>query len=227
MKTNKPVLRLLALALLLSLTAALLSACGKKEVKIIADEAEIKAAAEELIGRSVLWNEIFYIEGMRPLEGGRITPSSYVEIDPAYLEEIGFGSIQEIRDYGAEIFSPAMTEMHGQTLFGSLKNEVGSLISSAACMDYEERVTGVQPYPVVNTAESPKKNGETPWGEHVAYRYDTMRVTYNLNHSATVELEVVGAEEKNLGLSDTLTVQLKKVEGVWYLDNSTFTKIDR
>ena len=226
MKMHKPAIRLISLLLLTAFAVTLLSACGKKEQRIILDEAEIKAAAQTLIQRSVLWNEIFYIEGMRPLEGGRSPSSRYREIDPAYLDEIGFASIGEIRAYGAEIFSPDMTRIHDETLFGSLMGTVG-LASSAACMDYEERVTGVSPYPVVNPAESPKRNGDTPWGEHVSYLYGTMRVVYNLNYRATVEITVVGNEEKNEGLTDTVTVQLKKIEGVWYLDNFTFTKIGR
>ena len=221
---NKLLRSFSALALLLLLVLSMLS-CG--EVKIVCDEGEILAAAENLIGRSVLWNEIFYIEGMRPLEGGRAPSDSYVEVDPAYLDEIGFSTVAEIKAYGKEIFSPDMMRSFEDTLFGGMKSDIGAIVSSAACMDYEEPVTGVKLYPVVNPAESPKRYGETPWGEHIEYIYSTMRVTYNLNYSATVELEIVGAEEKNLGMRDTLSVQLKKVEGVWYLDNLTVAKIDR
>ena len=220
-KTSK---HLYALILLVCLLLPFTS-CG--EVNIVASEQEILAAAQTLIEKSVLWNEIFYIDGMRPLQGGRSPSASYVEVDPSYLEEIGLYSVAEIKQYGAQIFSPDMMSSFEQTLFGSLRSDTGALISSAACMDYEERVTGVAMYTVVNTEESPKNYKGTPYGEHVEYLYDTMTVTYNKNYAATVEITVRGTEEKNLGLTDTVTVQLQKVGGVWYLDNLTVTKIKR
>ncbi len=200
-----------------------LLSCG--EVNIVAKEADILSAARELIGKSVLWNEIFYIDGMRPLEGGRSPSGSYVEVDPAYLEEIGMASVAEIKEYGRGIFSPDMMESFEETLFGSIKSDMGGIVSSAACMDYEEKVTGVKKYTVVNPEESPKSYNGTPYGEHIEYLYDTMRVTYNKNYAATVVITIRGTEEKNQGLTDTVSVQMKQIDGVWYLDNLTIAKI--
>lgn len=219
--TNK----IFASLLLLATALMALVSCG--EVNIVAKEEEILCAAEMLIKKSVLWNEIFYIDGMRPLEGGRSPSDSYVEVDPSYLQEIGMSSVAEIKEYGKEIFSPDMMKSFEDTLFGSIKSDTGSLISSAACMDYEEKVTGVLMYTVVNTKESPKSYNGVPYGEHIEYLYSTMRVTYNRNYAATVEITVRGAEEKNAGLTDTLSVQLEQVDGVWYLDNLTIAKIKK
>lgn len=213
MKTSK---RILALLLLLC-TVLLLFACVKKQKDIVHNEAEILAAAEEKIAASVLWNRLFFIEGLPVLEGGR-TSGNYREVDPAYLEEIGMSRVSEIISYGKTVYSASMMELFGETLFSPIKNDVGSVLSSAVCFDYTEKIDGKDQFlcVMVDPDESPRIGAS-----EVEYLFDTMRVEYNLNGRATVSLSV-----RRAGGSDvqSLRVQLLLENELWLLDGYTFVR---
>ena len=211
MKTIK---RLFVL-LLLSVTLLTLASCG--EVEIVHDEAEIMTAAEDLISRSVTWNHIFFIDGIPVLEGGR-EQGIYREADPSYLASFGMSKITDVITYGKTVFSSSMMQLFDETLFQSIKNEVGGVASSAVCYDFIEKKDGVSHFicVMVDPDESPRF-----YASEVVYHYETMQITYNLNYHATVTLTVSGVGE-NEGEERELRVNLLQENGVWYLDGYTF-----
>lgn len=200
------------LILLLYVSILLPFSCAEKDV--IHDEGEILTAAEDLISESVLWNRIFYIEGLLPLEGGR-TYGDYREVDPSYLAEIGTTSVAEIVAYGERIYSEAMMALFGETLFSAIKNGVGGVSSSAVCFDYTEKIDGADRFicVMVDPNESPRFHAPA-----LDYLFDTMQVEYNRNGRATVSVSVRRVEDRRLS---SIKVNLVLENGVWLLDSYT------
>lgn len=212
-------MRFKAAALLLAAAMLLcLLSCG--ELKETADEGEILSAAERLISESVLWNELFFIDGLPVLEGGRES-GNYREVDPAYLAGIGMSSLSEILEYGRTIYSADMMETMEATLFGSIRTDDGTIFSSAACFDFSEGSGEEETFLclMVNPSECPRFGGDT-----VTYRYDGMTVTYNLNRCATVLVTAEGSGE-NAGKTAQVRVNLVLEETKWKLDNYTFVSL--
>ncbi len=210
MKTLKSTVTFL---LLLSVACSLL-ACTKKQKDVVYSEADILAAAEEKIEASILWNRIFFIEGLPILEDGR-TSGIYREVDPAYLTEIGLSSVSEIIDYGKTVYSTPMMELFKETLFSSIKNGVGGVSNSAVCFDYTEKIDGVDRFlcVMVDPEESPRFGAS-----ELEYLFDTMQVEYNLNGRATVLMSV-----KKAGTDETRTIRVNLLleNEVWLLDGYT------
>lgn len=210
MKTLKGIFTLL---LLLSIATSLF-ACTKKQKDIVHSEADILAAAEERITESVLWNRIFFIEGLPVLEGGRAS-GVYREVDPAYLEALGMSSVSDIIDYGKTVYSTSMMTLFEETLFSSIKNEIGGVSTSAVCFDYTEKIDGQDRFlcVMVDPEQSPRFGAS-----ELEYLYDTMKVEYNLNGRAIVSLSVkkVGSDETRL-----IRVNLLLENEVWFLDGYT------
>ena len=207
--------RALTICLLLCLLLSLF-ACTKKEKDVVHNEQEILEAAEERIKASILWNRIFFIEGLPILEDGRET-GNYREVDPAYLEGIGMTRVSEIVAYGKTVFSTPMMTLYGETLLSSIKNGVGGVSTSAVCFDYYEKVDGKDRFlcVMVDPDESPRFGAS-----EVEYLFDTMQVTYNLNGRATVTLSVRKVGEPDSVSS--LRVGLLLENEAWLLDGYTF-----
>jgi hypothetical protein len=206
------------LLLLMALCLAMAVGCG--EVRIVAEESEILAAARDLTERSILWNKLFYIDGIPTLEGGRTT-GIYQEADPDFLAELGMERLSDIKEYAAGIYSTEMMQTFEQTLFSAIHNGQGTLVSGTVCMDYNEIVNGKSTFVclMVNTENCPAIKTD-----EVVYLYDTMRVVYNLNYRATVEIAVCRVGEEQ-GQTATIRINLLKTEDTWYLDNNTFARL--
>ena len=205
-------------ALLLFSALLSLSACTDKKKDVVHSEGEILAAAEEKIKASVLWNRIFYIDGLPTLDGGR-TMGNYKEVDPAYLEEIGMERVSDIVSYGETIFSSSMMQVFQQTLFSAIKDDAGGMSTSSVCFDYIEKADGVENFicVMVDPSESPRF-----FASEVVYLFDTMQVDDNLNGRATVSLSVRKSGESGDGALRTIRVNLLLENEVWLLDGYTF-----
>ena len=200
------------LIILLCVCIFLLFSCAEKDV--IHDEGEILSAAEDLISESVLWNRIFYIEGLLPLEGGR-SYGDYREVDPAYLSEIGLSSVAEIVAYGERIYSESMMALFKETMFSAIKTDVGGVSSPAVCIDYTERIDGTERFlcVMVDPSESPRFHAPA-----LEYFFDTMQIEYNRNGRASVSVSVRRIED---GARSSIKVTLVLENEVWLLDSYT------
>lgn len=202
--------------ILLLLFSMILSLASCKKKDVVHNETEILSAAEERISASILWNKIFFIEGLPTLEGGKKS-GNYREVDPAFLEEIGMSRISEIIAYGETIFSTSMIDLYKETLFSAIKNEVGGVSTSSVCFDYFEKVDGVDRFVcvMVDPDESPRF-----FASNVEYLFDTMEVVDNLNGRATVSLTV--QKEGDPSQTRTVKINLLLENEVWLLDGYTF-----
>lgn len=205
--------------LLIAFLFVLLTSCGGGSKPL--PEAEILENAERLLEESLLWNELFYISGIPTLEDGK-SVGKYREADPAFLNRIGMHTLSEIREYGRAVFSPEMNAVFDSTLFGAVTDDHGAIFSQAVCFDYTEKKDGesVFVYLAVNPEENPRFHAKK-----VEYLYDTLRIEKNANSRATLTVTAVGTEGEDAGRQTEIRINLIRLDGVWYLDNQTFTTL--
>ena len=99
MKMKKILSLILAALLLLSLLS-----CGKDKNRSY-DEAEVKAAAQELIKKSERLNKIFWGEGIPYVEEYGYT--GYYPADPIYLMENGFLTVDDLKEDAEKVLKSA------------------------------------------------------------------------------------------------------------------------
>ena len=109
-----------AIALLITLVtilSLLLSSCSNNRTY---DEAEVKAAAETLLGQSMILNSIYYGDGIRHIKSDRQEGEHYFEADPSHLSEIGISTIAELKSLTAKTFSTEKCERMFAQVFASV-----------------------------------------------------------------------------------------------------------
>lgn len=72
------------------------------------DEAEVLAAAEDLLTKAQRLNEIYYGDGIPYITDGEKYGAYYFEASPAYLSSIGISTIDELCAYTGEVFSESL-----------------------------------------------------------------------------------------------------------------------
>ena len=92
--------KLLSLIVILS-SLFTLASCGNRKY----DEAEVKAAAEELILSSEMLNEIFWGKGIAHYEDTNTSNGYYFEASYSALREYGFYTIAEMETLTRATFS--------------------------------------------------------------------------------------------------------------------------
>ena len=119
-----------AIALLITLVtllSLLLSSCSSNRTY---DEAEVKAAAETLLGQSMILNSIYYGDGIRHIKSDKQEGEHYFEADPSHLAEIGISTIAELKSLTAKTFSTEKCERMFAQVFAST-GEGGAVIRYA------------------------------------------------------------------------------------------------
>ena len=96
------------------------------------DEAEVKAAAIELIKASANLNEIYYGAGIRYLDDSANNVSLYCEADPTHLAELGFTTINELKTMTKAVFS----KTHSESMFSGIIS--GESTSSKMARYYQQ-----------------------------------------------------------------------------------------
>ena len=125
----KRLVRIICLIIIAALLPTL-TACDRRY-----DEAEVKAAAKELIVASAFLNDIYYGNGMKYLENSSRNNGVYCEADPAYLLEYGFKTLSELRTMTKKVF----TEAHSERMFkGSFSGTFSQTGGSSMARYYQK-----------------------------------------------------------------------------------------
>ena len=205
------ILRVLpALLLFAALLFSLLS--GGKEMIESADEGEAIAAAERLIGEAGPWLRLFCTAGGMPLvENGR-TQGVYREVDGEEMAKLGFRRLSDIKDYEKRIFTPDMCKTVDAVLFsGGAWN--AALIEYTAADDAEGNGKPV----FVCFMTDPDA---LPYLSNDEATFDFSSAIVKSNRGDRVKIAVpVSGTGASAGKTTTKTLDLRLVEGAWYLDN--------
>ena len=203
--------RTAALLLAFTLLFALLS-CGEKPVEP-ADEGEVIAAAEELVAKASPWIRLFFTEGGMPFLADGRTVGVYREVDGAEMEKRGFARLSDLKKFEKTVFSPSMCERFDAVLFSGGAGWNAALIENTET-DYS---TGEKQTVFLCFLASPDELPMLP-GAEATFNFDRATVSDNRGDRAKVTVPATGVGE-NEGKTVDKTFDLRKIDGVWYLDN--------
>ena len=180
------------------------------------DEATVKAAAEDLIEKSVLLNEIFWGDGLQYYDDKSYSDGDYHAAIEAYHYRMGFETISELKAMTAEVFSEDFTNQISSTIFSEIYDGEEIVHTSRYYQKYSA-ADGVTPEMImVNTKWKQPLNGD------VVYDYSSLTVTHSegdvvyVTINATVTLDDLPPKTK------TLEIGLIEEESGWRLHTPTY-----
>lgn len=213
MASCRRIISLILSLILLVVGVGGLTSCQKKE-----EDATLISRAEELIEKSLVINKLLYIEGI-PTKEGAIPINGYLPADMVELNLLGFESLQDIKEYMQEVFSPLLCEIiFSSYLFAPVYNGE-YLVDVAYCYDhYEKGYDGEEVYSGIMVSVK----GLSLPASHTVYHYDTLHVTMQKHGRAALSMSVTTYGEDGTAQDTTLGVTLIRGEnGVWLLDSYT------
>lgn len=202
--------RLCLLILSLSLLLTALVGCDRSY-----DEAEVKAAAEELLQKSILVNEIFYGTGMEYDEKSSAAIGHYCPVEKEYLDSIGISTTDGLRNLTKGVYTDALCEIIFSTKLESLRDSEGNVISFRRY--YDGKVNGVG-YLMAYT------EADVRYDNTVEYLYETLTVTGADGEHINIEIDVLLTS--TVGQTRTTRVEFSLLEekGEFRLDTLSFVK---
>lgn len=187
------------------------SACEKKVKNRTYDEAEVLAAAEELIEKSVLFNRIYYGEGIPVKLDNPKTSGGYVEADPAFLTENGITSLDLLREKTEEVYTKATTAYIFNTV-------LGVIYSGDNIVGYKRYIEDAGTV-YVSTDEERNNYRDTA---AVTYHYDTLAVDHVKGEIIFVTVLVTAENAAGETRSRTIDIRLLEEENGFRLDCNTY-----
>lgn len=188
-----------------------ISACKKdKKENRDYDEAEVIAAAKELIKKSEAVNEIYYGYG---IEGDTSdvnnSDGNYFPADILSTEKFGVETVEDIKTLTRECYTSAYSEVLINTVLFPTKDESGSIIDFARYYQKYDTLDTSKPLCIMVYSKY-----DRIWlTDKIEYLYDTVRVsgvdgeiikvsitvnvTNSEGHTETKDIEIDILEEKN------------------------------
>ena len=177
------------------------------------DEAEVRAAAIELIEASAKLNEIYYGEGIKFLEFSENNKSLYCEADPTHLAELGFTTINELKLMTKKVFSAA----HAEAMFSGTFSGSGTSRMSRYYQETDGNRTDPKPlYIMVHKEYDQLMSGD------VAYNFDTLKIIGSELEYVNATIDVTVTKDGKTQ-THTLNIRLIEEEAGWRLASTTFT----
>ena len=163
------------------------------------DEAEVKAAAEDLIRDAAVYNDIFWGGGI-PYDKGGYSNGIYYAADVTYLHKMGFLKLEDIYKKAANIYSADYLDSIylGMNTNGKVRY-------------YEE-----SKYIMVNS------NYEPFLVDEIRYLYDTLEVLGSDGDTVSVKISVKVTRGEATQTRDK-EIDLVKEGERWLIDSPTYT----
>lgn len=194
--------------ILIAVSLLLLSSCGSG---MSYDEAEVKAAAKELISKAEKYNDIFWGDGLPYLEDNNYRNGNYYAADVITLDDLGITKIEDIYLNAAKIYSEDYLE---DILVGVFGIKGGEFNNNGLVRYYQET-----DYIMVNSTYRPLLVDE------VEYLYNTLEVVDSDSDTVFVKISIkVTRVEGDEVLTQTREkeIELVKENGRWLLDSPTY-----
>ena len=197
------------IALLLTFATLFLTSCEKNRDY---DEAVVKAAALELIKNSEMINFVFYGKGISPTDDKNHANGYYYPAADTHLLELGFSSINELKEKAKEVYTDALCEIIFSTKLTSIEDE-GYVISLARY--YETDIDG---YPIIMVYTAAKPS----YTNLIAYLYDTLKVVGSKGELIYVTIDMLLVSEDGEEQTVNAKFALLEESDGFRLDTLTF-----
>ncbi len=179
------------------------------------DEAEVLAAAKELLAGAEILNYVYYGEGIDYFDIEEEGLGYYRRAVPTHLSELGFKTIDELRTMTEAVYSKSYSEHLFSTVLSSQRD--GDVIVAMAryYQVYNEETgepTDIMVYSKYNVIFKDK----------LEYDYDSLQIKGSKREKVylTVNATVTNSEGKTQVSS--ITVTLFEEENGWRIDNPTY-----
>ena len=203
--------KITALILSLVFLVTLFTSCDRDY-----DENEVKAAAEKLIAESVLFNDIFWGEGLPHYEDKNYSDGEYYAAIEAYYYNLGFTNIAELKAAAEKVFSTEYMSLISSTIFSEIYDG-NEMVHTSRYYQRYSAADGVTPEAImVNVNWKNLLNGE------VTYDYSSLTVTHSEDEivyvtiNATVKLDDLAPKTK------TIEIGLIEEEAGWRVHTPTY-----
>ena len=202
----------ISLLLIFSLMLSLLFSCGGRNY----DEAEVKLAAEDLLEKSIIINEVFYGVGMtadttRP----EISTGAYKPVDENYLSRLGVSTIDGLKSLTAEVYTSGLCDIIFRTKLQSVRDGDDNIISYSR---YYEKMVNQQKVLMVYTL------ADTRYENDIEYLYDTLRVIGSEAEFIKIEIQVKLTTFDGFERTESAEFLLLEEENGFRLDTLSFVK---
>lgn len=195
--------RFLSILILSAMLLSLIS-CGEKNREY--DESEVIYAAERLIRRSKILNEIYWGEGIRYYEDAAFANGKYYPADPEHLLELGFETVDGLKTITKNTFSASYSESIFESKLSSSREE--------EYFGYARYYQGIDRIMVYSDAAS-------FLNDEVKYLYDTLEAVGSRGEVVFVKLSVEISDGENTQTRE-LEVGLIEEEDGWKIDTPTY-----
>ena len=176
---------------------------------------EVKTAAEDLIEKSLLLNEIYWGAGIPYMSGNT---SVYCEANIIALSELGFYTIEELKDKTKEVFTVKYSSYIFSTAFSSIND--GEEIQFYARY-YQKYSDEFQTEPENIMVYS---GFENMLPDKIEYLYDTLVVTHSKGDTVYVKVDVrVTRDEESVQIREKIIGLIEEDKG-WRIDTATYLR---
>ena len=203
--------RITTLVLLISLLLQcfVISSCNRRY-----DEDEVIEATKDLLKNAEKLNFIYYGEGIRYQEEEDVK-GYYRKADTSHLEELGFSTIDELKDLTEATFSDDYSNILYSNFLNALMSN-GTLVSATRYYQAYDENTKEPTDIMVHSKYKPMMMGT------VTYDYDSISVEKSKKQKvyATVEAIVTNKDGKSKRIEITITL-IEEDDG-WKIDNPVY-----
>ncbi len=180
------------------------------------DEGEVSAAAEDLIKKSEILNEIYWGKGIPYVDDPSLSNGAYYPADETYLKNIGVETIDDLKAKTQNVFSSDMCEW----VFESVLSSVGtgtSVYLSRYVQQYGGKDLDEPEYILVN------KNYRIILTDTVVYDYGSIKVIGSNGNLVTVNIDCTVTNSDGDSSKTTISVDLIEESKGWRIATPTYT----
>lgn len=196
--------RIFSTLLILALLLTSLSSCNRSY-----DEEEVVAAAKELLKSAEMLNYVYYGEGISYYDTDEAV-GIYKEAQSAHLDELGFHSIDELKELTEKTFSKEYSEIMYSSVLDTLRygeNIVGYKRYYDGTNENGEKIF------MVNTAYEPL------FKSIIVYNYDSIEVDRVKKEKIFLIVNAVVSDKEGHERSVDIAITLIEEESGWRIDN--------
>lgn len=196
--------RIFSTLLILALLLTSLSSCNRSY-----DEEEVIAAAKELLKSAEMLNCVYYGEGISYYDTDEAV-GIYKEAQSAHLDELGFHSIDELKELTEKTFSKEYSEIMYSSVLDTLRD--GENIAGYKRYYDGTNENGEKIF-MVNTAYKPL------FKSNIVYNYDSIKVDRVKKEKIFLIVNAVVSDKEGHERSVDITITLIEEESGWRIDN--------
>lgn len=207
--------KVILLTLVVIIAVLSISGCEKNREY---DEAEVIAAAGELIRKSAVVNDLFYGKGLAIIDDKNYSNGSYYMADPLSQEQYGIETVDDMKDLARECFTVEYSNLLINTVFSSVSDDSG--IQGLA--RYYQKMSSYDDTPeCIMVLNDPEK---VLLKDNITYHYETISVLGSEGEYVKISISVTVENADKKMQDKTVEISLLEENGEWKIDSPTYAR---